>query len=169
VLFRDWGFEGRLSARSALPVDVITATLVDAATGQSIAFQPNVVPGQSLYVNEKNAPGGRRINFAAFTAAPAGVQGNAGRNLARGFSSAQFDLTVRRELRLREGLRLQLRGEAYNVLNEAIMGGIENRLALGQSRFGYATNTQNNQLGGLSSLFQSGGPRSIQFSLKLLF
>jgi hypothetical protein len=58
---------------------------------------------------------------------------------------------------------------AYNLLNHSIYGSVRNSLSDGAALFGQAYNTQNNQLGGLSALYQVGGPRSLQLSLKLHF
>lgn len=168
-LISDWAIDSRISSRSALPVDVLSSTTIDPGSGLQISYQPNLIAGQPLYVDEQNAPGGRRINFNAFSSAPSGVQGNAGRNIARAFGATQVDLSVRRELRFGERVRLQLRGEAFNLLNQSIFGAVYNQLSLGTSRFGYAYSTQNTQLRGVNSLYQVGGPRSIQIALKFLF
>lgn len=50
--------------------------------------------------------GGRRINAAAFSY-PTGVEGNAGRNIARGFNVAQMDLSVRREFPIHDQFGVQ--------------------------------------------------------------
>ena len=81
----------------------------------------------------------------------------------------QTDLALRRNFFLTERLRIQFRGEVFNVFNRANFGTIANALSAGPTAFGIATNTQNAQLGGLNSLYQTGGPRSFQFALKLLF
>jgi len=47
-------------------------------------------------------------------------------------------------------------------------GSIYNNLS-NTSQFGYAYNTLNSQLGGLNSLYQMGGPRSLQAALKVIF
>ena len=169
AVLQDWALDTRLVLRSALPVDVIGVTGIDPALGVSLSYQPNYIGGQPLYVNDSALPGGRRLNFAAFRSAPAGEQGNAGRNIARGFGTEQMDIAVRRDFRLGERTGLQLRAEAFNIFNHANFGSIYNQLSVGASRFGLAYNTQNSQLGGLNSLYQSGGPRSVQVALRLRF
>lgn len=166
---RNWAVDSRIVARSGLPVDVIGVTGVDPMLGVSVSYQPNYVAGQPLYVRDASLPGGRKINFAAFEAAPAGVQGNAGRNLARAFGATQVDLALRRDFRIRERYGLQFRAEAFNLFNQPVFGAIYNQLSTGASRFGLAYNTLNMQLGGLSSLYQTGGPRSVQLALRLRF
>ncbi len=164
-----FGLDLRLSARSALPVDLVGLRAIDPDSGSAFPFAPEVVPNQPYYLDDANAPGGRRINFDAFRAAPAGSHGNAGRNPVRGFHAAQTDLAVRRVFRLNERVRLQFRAEAFNLLNTPVFGAIYNELSYGRDRFGYAYSTQNSQLGGLNALYQSGGPRSLQLALRLHF
>jgi len=64
-------------------------------------------------------------------------------------------------------LKLQFRAEAFNIFNHPNFGLINP--AFGQSTFGQATSTLAQSLGGLSPLYQLGGPRSMQFALKLIF
>lgn len=164
-----WGLDTRFSARSALPVDVIGAESFNPVTHQFVFFHPDMVPGQPIYLYGSQYPGGRIINFNAFVDAPDGVEGNASRNFVRGFDAVQMDLALRREFPIRERFRLQFRAEAFNIFNHPNFGSIYQYLAYGPSQFGYAYSTLNNTLGGLNPLYQSGGPRSLQLALKLIF
>jgi len=167
-----WAVDARISARTALPVDVLRATVADNSTGASLEYHPNYDRSKPLYVYGSQYPGGRAINYAAFDDTPnvvTTVEGNAGRNLARGFGATQTDLTLRRDFPIHEGIGLQFRAEAYNVFNHPIYGSIYNSLSSGSDLFGQAYNTLNNQLGGLSSIYQVGGPRSMQVALRLHF
>jgi len=78
-----------------------------------------------------------------------------------------MDLAVRREFPVYENLKLQFRAEAFNIFNHPNFGTIN--AGIGQSNFGQATGTLASTLGVLSPLYQAGGPRSMQFALKLLF
>lgn len=174
ALLKHWAIDARFSARSALPVNIIGATGVDPAVPYlSVNFQPNVVSGQPFYIDDPTTPGGRRINFAAFSVAGTApnnlTQGNLGRNSLRGFNAIQTDLALRRDFPIGENFRIQFRAESFNIFNRANFGAINNQLSVGSALFGRAINTQNTQLGGLNSLYQVGGPRSFQFALKLLF
>lgn len=169
AVFGGWAVDGRIFARSALPVDVVASTGVNPITGITMDYHPNLVANQPLYVDDASAPGGRRINFSAFAAAPAGTEGNAGRNVARGFKAVQTDIAVRRDFPLNERLNLQLRAESFNIFNHPNFGSIRSNLSSGAALFGTASNTLNTGLGGLNPLYQVGGPRSMQLALKLQF
>lgn len=182
AVLKHWGLDARISARSALPVDIIGAYVSDPATQATLQYHPNLVPGQPLYVsslqacpatagvtNPAPAPGQRLINDCAFTAAPSGVDGNTPRNFARGFPAEQVNLALRRDFPITERLRLQFRAEAFNVFNHPIFGQPSNYLPSGPKSFGYAQSSLSSSLGGLNQLYQTGGPRSLQLMLKLSF
>jgi hypothetical protein len=78
-----------------------------------------------------------------------------------------MDLAVRREFPFSERLKLQFRAEAFNILNHPNFGRVDGQF--GDATFGQATGTLASTLGVLSPLYQQGGPRSMQFALKLLF
>jgi len=77
------------------------------------------------------------------------------------------DFALRREFKLRERLTLRFRAEGFNIFNHPNFGTIQTSLTA--ANFGQATNMLNQQLGGISQPSQIGGPRSIQFALKLSF
>jgi hypothetical protein len=175
AVLKHWSLDARVTARSALPADVVSGVTF-LPDGTQVNARPDVIPGVPVYlygqqcdsVYGATCPGGRKINFSAFSA-PAGQFGNEPRNFLRGFDLWQCDLAIRREFPLHEGLRLQFRAEAFNLLNRANFGSIQNSLLVGPALFGVATNTLNSQLGGLNPLYQIGGPRSLQLALKLIF
>ena len=169
TVLKHWGFDTRISARSSLPVNIVGTTSVAPTTHQFENFQPDLVAGQLLYAHGSQYPGGRVINFDAFTPAPVGVNGDTPRNYARGFGAVQADLALRREFPIHERLRLQFRAEAFNLLNHPNFGTIYNQLSYGAGLFGYAYQTLNSSLGGLSPLYQIGGPRSLQVMLRMNF
>jgi len=76
-----------------------------------------------------------------------------------------MDLGVRREFPMYENLRLQFRAEVFNLFNHPNFGNISSS----GMTFGQATGTLANSLGVLSPLYQQGGPRSMQFALKMVF
>jgi len=78
-----------------------------------------------------------------------------------------MNLAVRREFPIYEHLGLQFRAEAFNIFNHTNFGFVNGHF--GQPTFGQTTATLANSLGVLSSLYQMGGPRSMQFALKVVF
>jgi hypothetical protein len=171
ALLRGWSLDAILRARTATPVNVIQTTGV--ITGDLVeALRPDLVGGVPLYLEDPRAPGGRRFNPAAFRTV-AGRQGSLGRNSLRGFPLSQLDLAVRRQFALSERTRLQLRAEFFNVFNHPNFGDPVGDL--GSRLFGLSTQTLARSLGtggvngGLSPLYQVGGPRSVQLALRLSF
>ena len=161
---RDWSIDTIVVARSAPPVNVITGTNIFSVFG---VFRPDLVLGVPLYINNSSLPGGRRINRVAFTI-PVGRQGTLGRNALRGFSAWQVDFALRRQFNLTEKLNLQVKAELFNLFNHPNFGSPVNTLSSGAG-FGRADSMLGQNLGGLSALYQIGGPRSVQLSLKLGF
>jgi hypothetical protein len=132
-----------------------------------------VNPGVPLEIFDSKLPGGKALNKAAFSAAPPGTQGNLGRNVLRGFGAWQADVVLQRQFRFQERLRVRFRAEFFNIFNHPNFGNPVNQLT--SPLFGLSTQTLANSLGsggangGLSPLYQVGGPRSIQFALRIEF
>jgi hypothetical protein len=167
---RGWGLDAITTARTALPIDVVQYT---STVFGGYDLRPDVVPGEPLYLSDSNVGGGRRINPAAFVVIP-GAQGNLGRNALRGFDLVNTDLSARRTFHLTERLSLLLRGDLFNIFNHPNFANPVSTLNSGT--FGFATSMANSFLAGSgsypfaqNSVFQTGGPRSVQLSLKLVF
>ena len=174
AIARNWGVDLHANARTALPVvttsnvyNITSGTLIEPLTGTQVARRVNLNAGVPVYLDDPTAPGGRIINRAAFAVPSAGQQGSLGRNVIRGFPFWQIDLAIRRQFNLTERLGLQFRAEAFNVFNHPNFGTIQTSLF--SPTFGKATEMLNTRLGGLNPLYQVGGPRSMQFALKLQF
>ncbi len=135
--------------------------------------RPNLNSGVPLWTADPNVAGGREINPAAFAIPTGAVQGDLGRNALRGFGAINVDLTLRRQFKIRERLALQARADLFNIFNHPNFGSPINYLSSPQ--FGQSTQMlgaslgSGGQNGGLNPLYQIGGPRSVQFALKLLF
>ncbi|MBV8860193.1 MAG: TonB-dependent receptor [Acidobacteria bacterium] len=166
-----WSLDSFVLARSAPPVDVVGA--VFNAAGVTLSPRPNVNPGVPLELHGTQFPGGKIFNRAAFTASPAGQQGNFGRNVLRGFGAWQADVGLQRQFHVNERVSLRFRAEFFNVFNHPSFGNPVNTLT--SPLFGRSTQTLASSLGsggangGLNPLYQIGGPRSIQLALKLQF
>ncbi|MDE1163137.1 MAG: TonB-dependent receptor [Acidobacteriaceae bacterium] len=176
ALLQHWSVVSRITARSAPPIDLIGYTTIGAGSGNQLNYHPNVVANQPVYLYNHAGPSRRQINPAAFTAATTTVggvtsyvEGNSGRNSVRGYDAAEANVAVQRDIPFHGAFGLLFRVEAFNVLNHPIYGGVYNNLTVGSTLFGTASGTLNNQLGGLNSLYQTGGPRSLQAALKLHF
>jgi hypothetical protein len=181
TIFGGWSLHNLVTARSALPVNVLGPTFTVAGT--QYQARPNVVQGIPLYLYGSQYPGGKAINFTPnqggtackgpFCPPPTGTQGSLGRNVLRGFGVWQDDFAVHRQFRLTEKLRLQFRTEFFNVFNHPNFGAPTNTFT--SALFGQSTQTLASSLGsgglggGFNPLYQVGGPRSIQFALKLDF
>jgi hypothetical protein len=174
-----WGLDDRITARTAFPVTLRGLQLLQ-PNGQFYYAGLDLVPGQSLYLYGANCaniletdlppgkgcPGGRAINPNAFVNVSSGF-GNAPRNFARGFDAFQMDLAIRRDFPIHERLKVQFRAEAFNIFNHPNFGTVDANI--GDSTFGQPTATLASSLGVLNPLYQMGGPRSMQFALKLIF
>ncbi len=162
---KDWSVDALVVARSGFPFNALLLTLGPIGAAYP---RPDVVPGQPFWISTPGAPGGKVLNSAAFSAPQTLRQGNEGRNDIAGFGFAQVDLSMGRKFPITERINLQFRADAFNLLNHP---NFTNPLAYGglgpyylQSQTMLSTG-----LGGLNPLFQEGGPRSLQLSVRLAF
>lgn len=181
AILHHWGIDNRFTARTAFPVTLAGFGLLQ-PNGELYDEGLSFVPGQPIYLYGSNCasvlqsqgnlqsgqscPGGKAINPSAFVDVSSG-HGNTPRNFARLFGAWQMDFAVRREFPLGEGVKLQFRAEAFNFVNHPNFGAVDGQF--GDITFGQATGTLASSLGVLSPLYQMGGPRSMQFALKLIF
>jgi Carboxypeptidase regulatory-like domain/TonB dependent receptor/TonB-dependent Receptor Plug Domain len=177
AILTGWAVDGLVRASSAPPINV-TAGNQDAEVGYH-DLQANVVPGQPFWIADPTQPSGRALNPAAFSLPAAGIMGDFPRNSLRSpYSIDQTDLALRRRFNLTERLKLDVRAEYFNVFNHPMFGAPgfnEPNTEFGILGFGKIDTTTNNALGpggtsgGQNPLYAVGGPRSAQFTLKLLF
>jgi hypothetical protein len=165
-VFGGFALDSIFRARSALPVNVTTGTDT-LGFGFAGVARPNQVSGVPLYVEDANAPGGRRFNRAAFSTPAAGQQGTLGRNALRGFPLWQLDMSVRRQFNLTERVNLQLKLDTFNIFNRANFANPSG--VLSDANFGLSTQMFGRTIRGSNALYQIGGPRSLQLALKLSF
>lgn len=181
VLTRGWSLAAVVVARTGFPYNGYIGTYTIAGANP----RPDLNPGVPIYLTGAvcaqtfqalgvvpagdPCPGGRGLNPAAFAVPPAGQQGTEGRNDIPGFGFTQLDLSLGRKFDLTEHLHLQFRADAFNCLNHpnfANPGAVYIPLA---PSYLVSRSMLNQGLGGLNPLFQEGGPRSLQLSLKLAF
>jgi hypothetical protein len=172
-------------------VDLAGSSLILMRTYEFL--RPNLIPGMPPYLMDATAPGGKRLNPAAFASpfssripSDGMSQGTLGRNALRGFPFYQIDVSLRRMFNLTEKISLQFKADIFNILNhpnfsnpEAVLYsgyvGLLPPTTIPNPSFGFSQSMVGRGgesagiIGGLNSLYQAGGPRSIQFSLKLQF
>lgn len=171
ALFGDWGLDGIFRARSGSPITVVTA--VTDPLYLTAPRRVDRVSGVSAWLDDPLAPGGKRLNPDAFAVPATGQQGNLGRNSLRSFPVWQLDLSVRKRIGVGGGTRIEIRADAFNLLNTPNFA--EPDATLGNSTFGRSTRMLNRALGaggtsgGLNPLYQIGGPRSMQLSARISF
>jgi hypothetical protein len=162
-----WGVDGRFVARTGFPITLEGNLLTDPGTGGQYYGGLNLVPSQPIYLYGPQYPGGRSVNQAAFSL-PTGTNiGNAPRNFVRGLGESQINFAVRREFALHDKVALQFRAEAFNLLNHPNFGVVD--YIYTDATFGQALQMLNQSLSTVASQYQQGGPRSMQFALKLVF
>jgi hypothetical protein len=163
-LTKDWSLDGVVVARSGFPFDAIVL-LGGSLTGFTRA---DLVPGQPLWVSAPSAPGGKMLNGSAFLVPSTIRQGTEGRNIIPGLGLTQVDLSFERKFALTERINLKFRTDAFNLLNHPNFTNPPAAIQFGPSEL-RSRQMLNQGLGGLNPLFQEGGPRSLQLSLKLTF
>src|ERR1700739_3536866 len=118
--FGGWQLSGIATVHSNVPFTPVLS--FDNADLQSlvIAERPNLIGNPYSGV----CPNGARVgtpacwfNPSAFALPPPGQFGTAGRDSVRGPGFAQLDLAVQKSFQVREGMKIMLRAEAFNLLN----------------------------------------------------
>jgi len=187
AVLRGWSIDNVVQARSAPPVDVYYEYLGQLANGFLTNPRPDVVAGQPFYLYGPMYPGGKALNAAAFTSPALDPvtgfpvsQGDLPRNALRAFGATQWDFAVHRDFPIRESVKLQFRAEMFNLLNHPNFGSPSGNLEYPGflvPQFGLSSAMLGASLagagslgnGGFNPLYQLGGPRSVQFALKLFF
>ena len=175
LLTKNWSINSTMVARSGFPFNaVVLSTSPD--PGGYASSRPDIVPGQAVWlygsqcISALGPPcaGGKGLNPAAFSIPTSVRQGSEPRNDISGFGLTQVDLSISRRFRITERLNLQFRADAFNVLNHPNFTNPQGYVEYGPF---YLQSQQmlNQSLGGLNPLFQEGGPRSLQISLRLDF
>ncbi|MBL8178571.1 MAG: TonB-dependent receptor [Bryobacterales bacterium] len=167
---RKWSLDGIARARTGFPIQIQSAEHT-IGIGLANAFRPSVKPGARIWVEDARMPGGKRLNRDAFVTAGELTQGNLGRNTVSGFGMHQIDAALRREFRVSDRTALDFRVEAFNVLNHPNFA--DPVRFLSSPLFGESPSMLSLMLGtgspgsGLTPVFQTGGPRSLQMVLRL--
>jgi Carboxypeptidase regulatory-like domain/TonB-dependent Receptor Plug Domain len=172
-LSEGWGLDGRLIARTGFPVNLLGNFSFDPVTGRPEYSGVDLIPGRPLYLHGSQYPGRRMFNGGLNAGDPAlalpdaPAPGDAPRNLLRGFPEVQGNFGIRQTYQLRERLSMQLKIEAFNVFNHPNFGYIDPSFS--DLLFGQSTKMLDQSFGNAGALYNQGGPRALQVSVKATF
>ncbi|MCX6626628.1 MAG: TonB-dependent receptor, partial [Candidatus Solibacter sp.] len=114
ALFREWTIATQLNLGSGLPLTPTSFSPVH-GTGVTGSIRAHYT-GADPY----DAPSGRHLNPAAYTAPPPGQWGNAGRNTITGPAQFSLNASAGRTFRWGDHLNADLRVDATNALNHPV-------------------------------------------------
>lgn len=120
-----WQLSGFSVFQTGLPTSVRVPGDPAGVAGGA-AQRPNVIGDAVLPRGERTQL--RYFNTAAFANPAAGTFGNAGRNIIRQPGTNNWDLSVAKHFPIQERLRVQLRGELFNVFNHLSYNRVETEL-----------------------------------------
>jgi len=158
-LTEGWQLSGIYTAASGIPITPFLSTDVS-GTGE-LNDRPNLTGDP----NSGPRTAGQWFNTAAFTIPAAGTFGNAPRNSIIGPPVNLFDLSVNKTTRIVENVSVQFRAEAFNLFNRPNFS-LPN-VDRNSSAFGAISETPDVTAG--NPRLGEGGPRVLQFGLKLIF
>jgi hypothetical protein len=145
---------------------------------------------QSLLISERPdlagnpykgvCPDGSRVgspscwfNPAAFALPPSGQFGNAGRNILRGPAFAQCDLALQKAFQLKEGTKITIGAEAYNLFNHpnfAVPSNTQSPLTLGGNGDAVFQDAAGNLAKNVGRIFTTVGTgRQVQLDARFTF
>ena len=123
-MLADWTVAGILTAQSGPPFTVAILPEIDNSnTGRAaLGFGANDRPNLDGIAEIPNPSASRWFNTAAFSFPTFGTFGDAGRNILDGPGFQNLNLAVLKRATIGAGVDLQLRLEAFNVLNRVNLG-----------------------------------------------
>jgi hypothetical protein len=164
----NWQLAPLLRVVSGTPLPVTTGkdTSLSGINSADSPERPNYVAGTDPYVASWG-PKLQYLNPAAFYANVPGTYGNLGRDVLRGPGNLQFDLALSRIFPIHESFRLEVRAEAFNVINHTNFIAPATGTGIpGISTSGISLSTGASNFGQITS---AGDPRILQFAMKLYF
>jgi hypothetical protein len=155
-----WQLSGIYTLAGGVPITPFWNGAAPSGSGESNNDRPDVVGN----ANDGPKRWDAWFNAAAFVAAPKGSFGNSGRNTVIGPRTNSADFAVLKSIPLNDRLHLQFRAEFFNLFNHPNFA-LPN-VTVNSAAFGTIASTPDvangNPLG-------DGGPRLVQFALKLVF
>ncbi len=150
ALANDWTMTGLVTLQSGVPIAITQTTNFNAFAGFGVQ-RPNLVGDPTLPSGERSPS--QWFNTSAFAVAPQFTIGSASRNPVRGPSYRDVDLALMRRIPIGADKQIELRAEAFNLLNTPPLGAPA--AVLGAANFG--------------SILSAGDPRVVQLALKFIF
>jgi hypothetical protein len=168
-VINDWQLSPLMHAASGQPLNVTSGK--DNSLTTLGTDRPNQVL-QNVYATSPNCSTQaicvQFINPAAFVTNPTGTYGNVGRNELRGPKNFSFDLSLVRTFKVKERYSLQVRAEAFNILNHTnFVGAFAPAGQPAGSTYGTtSTNFSSANFGQVTGAYD---PRILQLALKMFF
>ena len=170
-----WEVNGIFKTSSGFPVNIVTGFNNSNNGDATEPDRPNLNPGFSnsptegttagcgdgiIKAGEKLGTANRWYDPCAYGLPPAGTFGNLGRNVVAGPGHFTVDFTLAKKFPVKEGMDVEFRAEAFNILNRANFD-LPNNLAFSADR------TRNGAAGRI--IATQAKNREIQLGLKLIF
>jgi hypothetical protein len=170
-----WELNGVQQYQTGSPMTVISGR-DNSLTG--LNGDRGILTGQSMSRAAGADPVLQWFNQAAFAVNPVGTFGTLGKGILRGPNMFAWDMGMFKKIKVGERVNLQFRTEFFNIFNHANFNNPS--ASVTSASFGRITQTLANASGTFSGTASpglnaspgdplSGGPRIIQFGLKLLF
>jgi len=166
-----WQTGGSMTVMGGVPVSLSIGGVDNSETDEAYD-RPNYVGGA---VNASSQTPGHWFNPSAFAEAPAGTFGDVGRNTmtSPGIFTADAELHKSWNMPYNEHHQLQLRFEAFNVLNHPNFGEPSPNILAGAAIAGAPAGSAHSGFGVISTLVGGGTPsvpmRQLQLALKYTF
>lgn len=155
-----WSLSGIFTYQSGTPFSVIGNPTRNAFFAQvsrpRVSFAPGMAVDDAIGTGRVQSRLDKYFNVAAFSDS-LDAWGNTGRNILRGPSQAQLDMTIGRGFALSARRRIEMRWEVYNALNTPVFSNPASTFAA--NRTGTA--------GRITSTI--GGPRTMQLAARFTF
>ncbi len=164
-LLNNWQIAPIVRALSGSPLNITSGT--DASLTGVNLDRPNLVPGVNPVNPNWGAGTPQYLNPAAFTINAPGTYGNLGRDVIRGPGTLQFDASLVRLFGFTEHVNLEVRAEAFNVINHTNFVAAATGTGIpGISTSGISLARSASNFGQITS---AGDPRILQVAMKLSF
>lgn len=162
-LSHGWELGNVMTFISGSPMYIKTST-DNTGTGENVDYG-DYIGGNKYESNEIVNGKVQRLNPTAFAAPPAGTYGTYHRGTVRGAGFQDVDLSLDRDIPIKERLHAQFRFEMFNILNHTNLAGTSG--TIGSSSFGQVSDTVGDAAGAPG--IGIGEPFNIQLGLKILW